>query len=584
MNTLASTSTSASDSILLYNATILSFCSNSQQNKQAMYQAIYIEDGKIVEIGTNENILKKFSHSSLPKIKKNQNKIQIIDLKNKFVLPGFIESHAHILGIGRMKLRLNVNNLSCEDEMVQKVLDYYYYNCNCNSNSFNKNNSHWILGRGWDQNRWDKKELPTNQKLSKAIPDTPVLLTRVDGHAALANKCALNLAGIGKYTKDPDGGKIIRNSNSDSNPKQEGEPTGILIDNAIDLVRKIIPQETIEEKRQFLKLAIEECLKMGVTSLVEAQTDQELLTLIKEFEKNGELKIKVHPLYDGFDQNHRSIKLFLDGALGSYGAYLQTPYNDRPSEIGLKTIEENKLFEIFCQAINNNIQIAAHALGDGAVTYFIDIYEKALAKTKVKEKDINDTKDIKDIESISRNLRFRIEHAELIDPRDIKRIKNLGLILSMQPTHCTSDMHWINERIGEIRSKERFCIWKTLLNENITLAFGTDAPIESLNPFDTIYAAITRQDKLLQWRADGGFNEKEKLSIGETIKAMTMDAAYSIFQEDNIGSLSIGKAADLIVIDKNIFDENIIKNNPSEILNSKVLMTMVNGKVHYQNI
>ncbi|MBF0360577.1 MAG: amidohydrolase [Oligoflexia bacterium] len=538
---------------ILYNANILK---NAKTDfKKQTNQAILIKDNRIAAIESSETLL------SLLNSKNSDDKsIVAIDVKNNYILPGFIESHAHILGIGRMKLRLNLSNSKSEEEMVQRVLDY---------KSKYKNDS-WILGRGWDQNLMDKKDLPTNDLLSKLIPDTPVLLTRVDGHAALANKLALQLAKITNDKDisnpvDPAGGKILRHTN--------GEPTGILIDNAIDLVRNIVPKETIDAKREFLNMAINECLKMGITTLVEAQSDKDIIYLLREFKERGELKIRVYPFMELLDsrfsdfndlnnnnenENIKGVKIFLDGALGSYGAYLEEPYQDNPSEIGLKTISESDLGEIFKWAQENGIQVAAHALGDGAVKYFLDVYEK-----NWKAKD----------------LRFRIEHAELINPQDIKRIKELGIILSMQPTHCTSDMHWIEKRIGRDRAMERFCIWKSLLKEGIPLAFGTDAPIESLNPFDTIYAAISRQDEF-SW-PQNGFNSKERLSINETIMAMTENAAYAIFQEENIGTIAVGKLADIIVIDKNIIDERIAIQNPKELLNTKVLLTMVNGLIHH---
>lgn len=422
----------------------------------------------------------------------------------------------------------------------------------------------WILGWGWDEGAW-ASHYPTNQALSAASPNHPVYLTGLHGFASWANKKAQALAGINKDTPDPENGKIVRD-------EKTGEPTGILLNRAQELVSKKIPPLTLEQVKKALEVAARECLRNGLTAAHEAGVSPLELQAFRELVREGRMPLRVFVMLDGanrsmvdewlargpeIDPRHqltiRSLKLFADGALGSRGALMFEPYSDAPQTKGLITTPESEIYALTRRALEKGFQVATHAIGDAANHMTLDAYERALREVPA-----------------ARDARLRIEHAQVLAPQDIPRFAKLGVIASMQPAHCTSDMPWAEKRVGPERVKGAYA-WRSVLQTGAHLPLSSDFPGETLNPFEEIYAAVTRQDAA--GNPPGGWYPEQKLTLDEALRGYTVEAAYAGFDENVLGSISAGKLADLTVISK-----DITKLAPRELLSTRVLETWVAGR------
>jgi predicted amidohydrolase YtcJ len=506
-------------------------------NSFDIVEAMAINKGEFVAVGTVDDILKKYSSDN------------IVNAQGKYIYPGFNDGHSHFLGYGMMKTKYaNLVGTGSFDEIIEIVVahnDLY--------------TSSWILGRGWDQNDWGDNKFPTKDKLDKIFPNTPVILTRIDGHAIIVNSAALKLAGIDANTM-VDGGEIII---------QNGEPTGVLIDNAIEIVRRVIPEFSIEEKAKALKKAQHDCFAVGLTTVTDAGLDKDEILLIDNLQKTQKLNIRVYammsPNKENFDyffskdpiHNGRltvsSVKLYVDGALGSRGALLLEPYSDDPKNMGL-LLNPQSYFDSICKmAYDAGFQVNTHAIGDSGNRIMLQSYAKAL-------KGKNDK-------------RWRIEHAQIVNPNDMQLFSDYSIIPSVQATHCTSDMYWADERLGKERIKTAYA-YQELLNQNGWLINGTDFPIEDISPLKTYYAAVSRKD-LKGW-PEGGFQMENALSRKDALRSITIWPAMGSFDEKIKGSIEVGKVADFVILDNDIM---LISEN--EIPTTVIISTYVDGEKVY---
>ncbi len=477
-----------------------------------------------------------------------QKGVEEIDLGGNYLYPGFIDSHLHLTGFGWSLEVLNLKGMNSIDDILLHISDAVK----------NKNRHSWLIGRGWDQNTWVIPEFPTKEMLDSVAKDIPVILRRVDGHAAWVNSKALEISRITKKTIGPVGGKIIRNA--------DGTPTGILIDKAMDLVSKHIPSSTKDEKKRYINNSISTLNSLGITSLHDAGTDLETIHLLKDLKNQNDLSVRVYTMLndDPEDTGYffsngpelddpflkiRAVKLYMDGALGSKGAAMIEPYVDDPNNFGLLLESPNTIGEKIQQANAAGFQVCVHCIGDRANHVALNLFEHHGKK----------------------ELRNRIEHAQIIHKSDLMRFAQLGVLPSMQPTHCTADMSWVETRLGPHRLSRAYP-WKSLLNAGSIIPGGSDAPIEYPSPLEGIYAAVTRQDK--SGNPKNGWQSSEKISIHDAIKMMTSWGAYASFEENIKGTLLPGYFADFTVLDRPI--ESVTH---KEILTSNVLYTILNGKI-----
>lgn len=519
---------------------------HTENEREPMAEAIAIRDGKIVAVGSTQEIQSSFAAP------------HVIDLHGMPVYPGFTDAHAHMEGLGALLVNVNLGDTRSVEE-IQALVARRVATVQPGS---------WVRGRSWDQNKWPDKVFPTHQMLDAVAPDNPVILTRVDGHAVWLNRKALDLAAISAQTPDPDGGKIVRDA--------EGNPTGVLIDNAIDLVDAVIPQPSEAERTEAIERAVQECLKVGLTEVHDMGADSELIGIYRKLIQTKKFPFRVYVAIGGTGEtwkqylargpelagnDHRltvrALKLYADGALGSRGAALIEPYTDDPTNRGLTRTPAEAMTEAARAALHRGFQVCTHAIGDRANHIVLNAYEAALAQNTAMAKD----------------ARFRIEHAQVVDPQDIPRFAKLGVIPSMQPTHCTSDMYWAEERLGPKRIKGAYA-WRSFLNAGSILPGGSDFPVESPNPLWGFYAAITRQDHN-GW-PPGGWYPDQRMTREEALKAFTLWAAYAAFEEKRRGSLEAGKLADLVVL-----SNDIMTCEPLRILETKVVYTIVGGEIVY---
>ena len=520
-------------------------------------EAIAVKGDTILAIGYTDDIEDYIGDST-----------KTIDLEGKFLMPGFYESHAHFLGLGHTLMILDLTTAKNWDEvvaMVAKAAD-------------NSTPGEWIVGRGWHQEKFDPKPeinvegYPVHEGLSKASKLNPVMLSHASGHAVFANKRAMDLAGINKSTADPAGGKIVRDS--------LGNAIGVFEENAELLISKIYDDYkdkwTDAQKRDYDRkgylLASEECMKRGITSFYDAGSTFDEIDLLKVLvdsslidvrldimlhEPNDILKKKIADYkIKGYGKNHltvNGIKKYADGALGSRGAWMLEPYDDLPGAYGQNVTWMEELKETAQIAKNNGFQLMIHAIGDRANREVLNLYESVLGKD-------------------SKNYRWRIEHAQHLNPADIGRFGELGVIAAMQSIHCTSDASFVVKRIGEKRAEEGAYIWRKLTDSGAIICNGTDSPIEKVNPIPCFYAAVTRST------SDGSlFYPAQKLTRQEALKTYTINGAYAAFEEDIKGSLKPGKLADFVVL-----SNDILKCSEDDILNTRVLYTVVGGEIKYK--
>jgi predicted amidohydrolase YtcJ len=481
---------------------------------------------------------------------------RVIDLQGKTVLPGFIDAHAHLLGLGNFLRRANLTFAASYDEVIARVVVF----------GKEAKPGEWIQGRGWDQNLWPQKQFPTHEALSRAFPDNPVVLTRVDGHALLANQKAMELARVDASTPDPEGGRIVR--------LPSGAPSGVFVDNAQRLILRAQPPASREKIREAVLAAIRECNRWGLTGIDDAGEDPATISVYEELARAGKYNLRNYvmladpgdraqaalakgprsALYDG----HlwlRAVKLYADGALGSRGAALLEPYADDPGNSGLLVSSPEHIRAIAELALRRGFQVAVHAIGDRANRLVLDQFEAALRAVPVADH------------------RFRIEHAQVLSPQDIPRFARLGVVPSMQATHQTSDMGWAEQRLGPERIRGAYA-WRSLLDTGVVVPNGTDFPVEQVNPLLTFHAAVTREDP--RGFPEGGWYPAQRMSREEALRSMTIWAAWAGFQESVMGSLAPGKYADFVVLDR-----DILTVPESEILDARVLATWVGGREVY---
>ena len=479
-----------------------------------------------------------------------------IDGMGRTLLPGLIDGHGHVLGLGQNLSQVDLRESSSEAQAVAKTAAFAKANPQ----------AQWILGRGWNQVLWPSQQFPGKQLLDEVIKDKPVWLSRVDGHAGWANSKALQLAGISKDSIDPPGGQIIRDAN--------GEPTGVLIDNAMLLLEKQIPTINEAERVSALNAAFTHLLSLGITSTHDAGIDAANLATYQQLRAAKQLPLRLYPMLSATDPaleawlkagpvddpldllDVRSVKIYGDGALGSRGAALLAPYSDKPKETGLLVTQPDKLTAVMKLTIDAGFQANVHAIGDYANQLALDRFESL--QTEVQRKA----------------GRHRIEHAQIVAPKDLPRFAKLHVLPSMQPTHATSDKNMAGDRLGVARLRGAYA-WRSLVDDGNRIVGGSDYPVELANPFFGIHAAVTRQDQ--QNQPAGGWLPEQKLTLVEALRSFSVDAAYGAFQDQSMGSLAPGMWADFILVDR-----DIVKVAPEQLWQTKVLATYVGGELKYQ--
>ena len=509
------------------------------------FNAFAVRDGKIVAVGKT---------AAVERVAGDIN--ERIDLQGKTVLPGIIDAHGHVLGLGQTLQLVDLRDAKSEQQAVALVTDFATHG---------GSTTDWILGRGWNQENWNSRQFPSATSLDEQLNDRPVWLTRVDGHAGWANSKALELAGITAASVSPEGGEIIRDSN--------GKPTGVLIDNAMNLVEAIIPTESAEQQQAALKLAFAHLNQRGITGVHDAGVSAETIAVYQQLAARNEMPLRVYAMIganepklkqllangpiETADQRFtvRSVKIYADGALGSRGAALLHPYHDDPQQLGLLVTSPENIKALYELIIPYGFQINTHAIGDRANRIALDAFEHAFATYG------------------GRNLRHRIEHAQVVHPDDLSRFKSLNIIPSMQPTHATSDKNMAEDRLGKERMQGAYA-WNTLLQQGSIIAAGSDFPVELADPFFGLHAAVTRQDRDNQ--PASGWYPAEAMTRVEALRSFTLDAAFAAGQEASLGSLEPGKWADFIVLDQNPFTQAAAK-----LWQQQVLATYVAGEQVY---
>ena len=498
-------------------------------------EAFAVKDGKFLAVGTSEELQNKYEAA------------ESIDAEGKPVYPGLIDAHAHFYGLGMQLQRVDLTETGSFPEVVQRITEFQ-----------DKKKADFIVGRGWDQNDWEVKEFPVKDTLDALFPDTPVAITRIDGHALLANQAALDAAGI--TTKTPvEGGEI---------EQRNGKLTGIIIDNPMSLIAKAIPEAGVKNEATGLLDAQKVAFQYGLTTINDAGLDRSVIELIDSLQQAGELKLRIYAMISNTPANLdyyldrdflktdrlnvRAVKFYADGALGSRGAALKEPYTDKHDHYGalLSSVEDFK--KTAARIAKSEYQMNTHAIGDSANYVVLRTYDSLIGEAG--------------------DRRWKIEHSQIIDPQDFHYFSK-NIIPSVQPTHATSDMYWAKDRLGAEREKGAYA-YKRLLDEAGIIALGTDFPVEKVSPFLTFYAAVARKDT--ENFPEGGYMKEQALSREETMKGMTIWAAYSNFEEDEKGSIEPGKFADFVILDRDIME---VPEN--EIPQTKVSATYVGGEKVY---
>jgi len=507
-------------------------------NQFSTAEAMAVQDGKIVAVGTNDAILKEYTSDS------------VVNAGGAVVYPGFIDAHAHFVGYGQSLFAVDLMFVNSWEEVINRVKDF----------AAKHPGTSWIRGRGWDQNRFPGKQFPTNEQLNALFPDRPVILERVDGHASIANNAALAIAGI-KAGQTMEGGSFV---------VANGQLTGLLIDNAVGMVEKFAPAVTKEDYKNWLTAAQANCFATGLTTITDCGLHPTAVSMIDTLQQNNDLKMRLYVMLSDHPDSYASsyftkggyttdrlkvkgIKVYGDGALGSRGACLLQHYADQKGWGGFLLSSKAHFDSIAAKLINTDFQMCTHAIGDSANRTILNVYAKYL-------KGKNDK-------------RWRIEHAQIVHPDDFQYFGKYSIIPSVQPTHGTSDMYWAGDRLGAERMKGAYA-YKQLLEQNNWLPLGTDFPVEEINPFKTFLAAVVRKDA--KGYPAEGFQMENALTREQTIRGMTIWAAKANRMEKEIGSLEVGKKADFIMLDK-----DLMKVSVDSILKVKVIKTFINGeRVH----
>lgn len=530
-------------------------------NNNSVVECVAVRDGRIAFAGKREAGEEYIGDQT-----------KVVDLQGRIMTPGFIEGHGHIMGIGYNKMRLNLTTATSFDDIIEQV----------RAAVAEAAPGEWIIGEGWHQDKWETspsivvKGFPVHHDLSAVSPDNPVYLEHASGHAAFVNAKAMEMAGVNQFSKESlqatevAGGEIIRDAN--------GNPTGLFNEGpAMGLIYRHIPQ--IENDDRALNLAMQECAQNGITSFHDAGASREHISLFKSFRDKNMLTTRLYVMITGYDRDLvyeymrsgpqvdeegtltiRSIKLNCDGALGSRGAWLLEPYSDRPDTYGMATLPMDTVLKTAQLALTHGFQVCSHAIGDRANREILDRYESAFRAQPEKSKD----------------HRFRIEHAQHLNPADIGRFSELGVLASMQAIHMSSDRPWAFGRLGKKRIEEGAYMWRSLLDSGTKIINGTDAPVEPLNPIPCFYASVTR--KTLKGTPDEGYEPAQKMTREEALRSYTIDAAFGAFEENIKGSLEAGKLADFT-----IFSKDLLTVPEEEILSTQVSMTIVGGKVIFES-
>ena len=527
----------ATEETVLAGATVVA---GAAQRPQANWSVV-VAHGLIVEAGPAETI--RHAHPEG----------RVIDVSGTTLLPGLTDAHGHLYGLGQSLDTVSLFGTHSYDEVVARVRE----------RAATASANEWILGRGWDQNHWVGKAFPTSAPLDAAIPDHPVWLRRVDGHAGVANGAAMRAAGVTAATPDPEGGRILRDA--------AGNPTGVFIDGAEALIDRAVPAPAFALRKARVLAAAKKIAATGLTEMHDAGADDATIRAVRELIDEKQFPIRVYTmltddatLLDAYLKNPpiirygdrltvRAIKMYADGALGSRGAALLAPYSDEPGNTGLLVTRPAHILEVARRARAAGFQVNTHAIGDRGVRNVLDAYEQA---------------------GVTSADRFRIEHLQVVAPSDFTRLAQHGIIASMQPTHATSDMGWAQDRLGADRIRGAYA-WRTVLESGARLALGSDFPIEDVNPFFGIYSAVTRQDQSGQ--PAGGWYPSQKLTLAEAIRGFTSDAAYAAFEEGTRGTIEPGKLADFTIVEGDLYAMP-----QSELFRAKVRYTMVGGEIVYE--
>ncbi|MBL0165158.1 MAG: amidohydrolase [Xanthomonadales bacterium] len=513
--------------------------------KLQRFEALLVDDGKVVATGKHADMAKRAGDG------------KVVDGKGHTLLPGLIDAHGHVMGLGAMSLQADLTGTTSLDAALGKIKSF----------AASHTNDRWIIGRGWNQVMWKLGRFPTAKELDAVVADRPAWMERIDGHAAWANSAALKLAGITKATRDPVGGRIERDA--------EGNPTGVFVDAAMELIGSKIPPATDAQLDAALVAALDMMASVGLTGVGDAGVDLATFKRYQRFADEGKLTARINAMIGGTGEDFdaiskdgplvgyghdflsvRSVKLYADGALGSRGAAMLMPYSDDAKNSGLLFSKPDEMTAMISKAFGHGYQVCVHAIGDKGNREVLDSFA-ASYKTYPEAKA----------------LRNRIEHAQVVSVDDIPRFVDLNLIASMQPTHATSDMNMAEDRVGPERIKGAYA-WRTFLKQGTRIAGGSDFPVESPNPFFGLYSAVTRQDH--EGHPPGGWYPKQAMTMTEALRAFTLDAAYAAHQEDTLGTLEPGKWADFILVDRDIF-----KADSAKIWDTRVLQTWVAGKSVY---
>jgi predicted amidohydrolase YtcJ len=482
---------------------------------------------------------------------------RVVDAGGATIVPGLVDAHAHLRGLGESLRNVPLAGSKSYEEVIARVVE----------RSRTMKPGEWILGRGWDQNLWPTKEFPTHEALSRALPNNPVVLTRIDGHAILANAMAMRLAGVTAASRDPEGGRIMRLSGN--------APSGVFVDNAENLVARAIPALTNDQVRDAVIAAVAEANKWGLIGIHDAGAGRRTIDIYESLAREGNFNLRNYVLIsdDSADIAHymargpqvalndgrlwiRSIKLYSDGALGSRGAALLAPYSDEPGNTGLLVSPPSHIQRVATEALRRGFQLGVHAIGDRGNRIVLDAYEAALKAVPTADH------------------RFRIEHSQVISLDDIPRFAKLGVIPSMQGSHQTSDMGWAEARVGPQRIKGAYA-WRSLLNTGVIIPNGSDFPVEEVNPLISFHSAVSRQDA--SNAPPGGWYAEQVMTRAEALRSMTIWPAYAAFQEKEMGSIAPGKYADFVLLDR-----DIMMVPADQILGTRVVSTWLGGKIVYE--
>jgi len=517
-------------------------------SRNSIAEAVAIAGDRIIRVGSRSDVLALKTAST-----------RVIDARGAAIVPGFHDAHAHVVGLGAALQDVDLRGTRSFEEVVGRV----------RRRLANARPGEWIVGRGWDQNDWPEKDWPRHDLLSAATPENPVYLTRIDGHAGLANQKAMEVAGLTRSTPDPPGGRVLRGA--------DARPTGVMIDEAERLVTSHIPRVGRERLEDQIQLADRELRRVGITTVHDAGSDAATVDAYTRLVDSGRIKTRLYvmlrgtlaeltpfftrgPIEDG--EKHRlavrSVKIYADGALGSRGAALLEPYSDEPTTSGLLTTSPEEVYAQTVAAAKAGFQVAIHAIGDRGNRQVMDLFERVQREVPG-----------------ARALRMRVEHAQVLDAAEIPRFAKLGVIAAMQPTHATSDMPWVESRIGPARVAEGAYAWRALLDSGAVIASGSDFPVEDANPLLGFYAAITRQDPA--GSPAGGWTPRQRMTREEALASFTRHAAFASHAEALTGSIEVGKLADLVVLSK-----DIMRIAPREVLTTTVRMAVSGGEIVHQ--